>query len=71
VSTAKRFPTPRQQRALDIGADELHSRIEWVLRNRPQALRNARRRYQEFCSSLLRNLSRSQRQTYTHGERAA
>ena len=63
-ASTKRFPTPRQQRAIELGADELHSRIEWALRNRPHALRNARRRYQDFCTSLLCHLD----QTYRCGE---
>jgi hypothetical protein len=55
----KRFPTLRQERAVSLGADELQQRIEWVLRSRPRALNNARRRYRAFCSSLLRALQKN------------
>lgn len=54
-----RFPTVRQVRAIDLGADELHARLEWQLRNRPKALRNARRRYASFCYRALTEIERA------------
>jgi hypothetical protein len=57
----RRFPTDRQLRALELGADELHNRLEWSLRDRPRALRNARLRYRQFCISLVRTLENNSR----------
>ncbi len=48
--------------ALKRGADELHSRLEWVLRERPRALANARREYVEFCLRLYRRIERAARE---------
>lgn len=47
------FPSALQIRALELGADELMGRLEWILRDRPRALCNARMRYQCFCASLM------------------
>lgn len=53
--------TPHGQRALELGADELHGRLEWLLRDRPRALRGARQRYKDFCNSTLRRIERTGR----------
>ena len=45
--------------ALKRGADELQNRLEWVLRNRPRALKMARRRYREFCLRVYRAIGRA------------
>jgi len=50
------WPSKRETRAVELGSDELQQRVEWELRHRPRALRNARRRYAAFCSLLLRRL---------------
>lgn len=42
-----------QERALNLGADELMSQAEWALRSRPRALRNVREAYTRFCGFLL------------------
>jgi hypothetical protein len=44
--------------ALKRGADELQTRLEWVLRDRPRALDNARRRYRDFCLRAYRAIER-------------
>jgi hypothetical protein len=54
-------PTTRE-RALELGADELHARCEWVLRDRPRALRNLRRQYRGMCLWLGRRLNRAARE---------
>jgi hypothetical protein len=68
---SRSFLTRRQQRAVELGADKLHELLEWVLRNRPRALRNARLRYHRYCVSQLRKLDRSERAAYPHREQAA
>jgi hypothetical protein len=40
--------------ALKRGVDELQTRLEYLLRNRPRALDNARRRYRRFCLRAYR-----------------
>lgn len=55
---ARRFPSPRQMRAVELGADELMALLEWELRERPRALRLARGRYTVFCRRLLAQLER-------------
>jgi len=49
----------RIEAALKRGVDELESRLEWVLRERPRALANARRRYQDFCLLLYGRIERA------------
>lgn len=44
--------------ALKRGSDELQSRLEWILRERPRALANARRRYVDFCLRLYGRIER-------------
>jgi hypothetical protein len=45
--------------ALKRGADELQTRLEWFLRERPRALANARRRYLDFCLRLYGGIERA------------
>jgi hypothetical protein len=52
----RRFPSVPEQRAVEIGADELHTRLEWELRGRPRALHNLRRSYRALCLNLYRRL---------------
>jgi hypothetical protein len=59
----RRFPSRRQIRAVELGADELMAQLEWVLRDRPRALRNAQRRYQSFYIATLASLEKSRRQS--------
>ena len=42
----------RREAALKRGVDELQTRLEWALRQRPRALANARREYVGFCVRL-------------------
>jgi len=48
------FPSRRQLRALELGADELIGRAEWEFRARPRTLKNLRANYMKFCMYLLR-----------------
>ena len=52
---ANRFPSRREIRALNIGADELSRPLaEWVFRHRPQeAEQPSRAAIRKYCSSLL------------------
>lgn len=58
MPSRNRFPSNRKIRAQELGADELHSRLEWVLRDRTRSLRLARQRYSNFCDSLLARIER-------------
>jgi len=51
--------TCKPEAALKRGADELQSRLEWALRNRPRALENSRREYVEFCLRLYLKIQRA------------
>lgn len=51
----------RLEAALKRGADELQARLEWLLRNRPRALKNARRRYVAICLALYTDIERAAR----------
>ena len=59
--SAKRqhWPTADEERALELGADELIERLEWLLRDRPTALRKVRDRYRNFCTELYRRLEKA------------
>jgi hypothetical protein len=65
VSTHRRrvrgWPSRRELRAVEIGADEIHARLEWALGTRPRALRAARRRYRIFCTDALSRLENNTR----------
>lgn len=61
MSIARRFPTPRQQRAEEIGPDELLTRLEWAFRDKPRALRAIRDQNRMYCASLLARLERTYR----------
>lgn len=52
----RKFPSASERKAVAIGVDELHGRLEWLLRDRPRALRGARERYRQFCADLYRQL---------------
>jgi hypothetical protein len=49
----------KTDRALKRGSDELQTRLEWFLRERPRALANARRRYVDFCLRLYGEIERA------------
>lgn len=49
----------RREAALKRGIDELHSRLEYLLRNRPRALEYARERYIKFALMLYRAIERA------------
>lgn len=48
-----------REAATKRGCDELQSRLEWMLRERPRALANARRRYLDFCLWLYGRIERA------------
>jgi hypothetical protein len=52
----------RREAALKRGIDELQNRLEWVLRERPHALANARREYVAYCLRLYRKIERAIKQ---------
>jgi hypothetical protein len=66
----RRFPSRRQIRADELGADELMAQLEWVLRDRPQALRNARACYRKYCNSVLARIERFDRKRLNQRTRA-
>jgi hypothetical protein len=49
----------RTEAALKRGVDELQNRLEYVLRNRPRALKYARERYVKFALLLYRSIERA------------
>lgn len=49
----------KTEAALKRGCDELQSRLEWILRERPRALANARRSYSNFCLWLYGRIERA------------
>ena len=49
----------RTELALKRGADELQSRLEYLLRDRPRALKFARQRYVNFALVLYRAIERA------------
>lgn len=64
--SASPIEQPRwQERALNIGADELYACLEWTLRDRPRSLGAAKRRYRQFCLSLISRLNCSAREIRT------
>jgi hypothetical protein len=48
-----------KEAALKRGCDELQSRLEWLLRERPRALANARQRYADICISIYVRIERA------------
>jgi hypothetical protein len=54
ISAQGKLEAERVRRAVELGPIELMSLIEWELRSRPRALRNARRKYRDFCVALYR-----------------
>ena len=48
-----------REAALKRGADELQDRLEWLRRDRPRALKRARREYVAFCLRLYHRLERA------------
>lgn len=59
----KRFPSRREIRAVELGPERLMVHAEWVLRDRPRALRNLRQTYRRFCTFLLAKISRTGRKS--------
>lgn len=56
-----RRPSAAREAALKRGADELHARLEWALRQHPRALATARREYTDFCLRLEGKIGRALR----------
>ena len=59
----RRFPTERQSRILERGADEYQNLLEHELRGRPRALKNARDKYKAFIFSQNRRLQAARRRS--------
>jgi len=57
----RRFPSRREVRAVELGADEVQNLLEWLLRDRSRALAQARLRYRQFCTETLARIERYQR----------
>jgi hypothetical protein len=51
----------RTEQALKRGVDDLQSRLEYLLRDRPRALRFARQRYVRFSLMLYSAIERAMR----------
>jgi hypothetical protein len=49
----------RREHALKRGADDLMALVEWCLRDKPRALRRARRRYVKLCERLYKLIARA------------
>jgi len=49
------------EKDVELGADELMARVEWELRDQPDALRKQRRKYIDFCMDLCRELYKARR----------
>ena len=49
----------RTEAALKRGVDDLQSRLEYFLRERPRALKFARERYVKFALALFRAIERA------------
>ena len=49
----------RTEQALKRGVDDLQSRLEYLLRDRPRALKFARQRYVRFALMLYRAIQRA------------
>jgi hypothetical protein len=58
--TVRSLAADRTEAALKRGVDELQSRLEYTLRNRPRALKYARERYVEFALVLFRAIERAE-----------
>jgi hypothetical protein len=58
-SAPRRFPSRRQVRAVELGADELIARAEWHFRARPRVLRHLRDTYRRFCAAILAKIERA------------
>jgi hypothetical protein len=50
-----------REAALKRGVDELEGRLEWMLRERPRALKTAKRKYREFRFRLYGAIERAGR----------
>jgi hypothetical protein len=56
---SRRCPSPRQIRAVALGADELANLAEWAFRHRPRTLRSVRKAYRQLCVFLLDRIERA------------
>lgn len=48
-----------REAATKRGCDELQDRLEWLLRERPRAIKTARKRYRDFCFRLYDAIERA------------
>jgi hypothetical protein len=55
----KRFPTKLEQRAVELGADNLIAMAEWLFRFQPRKLKILRDGHRAYCSSVLRKIERA------------
>jgi hypothetical protein len=57
----------RTEAALKRGCDDLQSTLEWLLRDRPRALANAKRKYVNNCVSLHRLVEHAAKVPHSKG----
>ena len=62
-----RFPSRREIRAVELGANELVGLLEFALRDSPVPLRHLRAGYRRYCCWLLAKLERVGRQMGASG----
>jgi len=62
TSARKHASSSRLEAALKSGIDELHSILEWTLRNRPRALAPWRGEFGRYCTPLYRAIDRAARE---------
>ena len=51
----------RTEQALKRGVDDLQNRLEYLLRDRPRALKFAQQRYVRFCLTIYSAIERATR----------
>jgi len=56
-----KWPNEERRAAVDRGPVELMNLLEWEFRQRPIALRNYRKRYEDFCLWLYQRLPQVRR----------
>lgn len=53
------FPIRLQERAAELGSDELMALAEWTFRSRPRESKHLRRRHVAYCVALLPEIKRA------------
>jgi hypothetical protein len=65
----RRFPSAREEKAVERGAVELMVLAEWHFRKNPRVLRLIRKAYARFCLWLYAKIECNYRQHQTRGSR--